>query len=79
MPFLDYAYDQVERAVQSKRKGSLTAYRDTTLFKVMYGWGCGEPRPSKLDLMDWGGTRLRRSSAVRHVERPLRQDPRGRD
>jgi integrase/recombinase XerC len=37
--FLDYADDQVERAVRAKRKGALAAYRDATLFKVVYGWG----------------------------------------
>ena len=37
--FLDYADEQVERAVGSKRKGALAAYRDATLFKVIYGWG----------------------------------------
>jgi hypothetical protein len=35
--FLDYADDQVDRAVRAKRKGALAAYRDATLFKVMYG------------------------------------------
>ncbi|MFF3159966.1 hypothetical protein [Streptomyces sp. NPDC057910] len=33
--FLDYADDQVARAVKSKRKGALAAYRDATLFKVI--------------------------------------------
>src|SRR6516164_3193554 len=42
--FLDYADDQVDRAVAAKRKGALAAYRDATLFKVIYGWGCGAPR-----------------------------------
>ncbi len=37
--FLDYADEQVERAVRAKRKGALAAYRDATLFKVLYGWG----------------------------------------
>src|SRR6266480_6983746 len=37
--FLDYADEQVERAVRAKRKGALAAYRDATLFKVVYGWG----------------------------------------
>jgi integrase/recombinase XerC len=37
--FLDYADDQVDRAVRAKRKGALAAYRDATLFKVVYGWG----------------------------------------
>ena len=42
--FLDYADDQVERAVRAKRKGALAAYRDATLFKVIYAWGCAVPR-----------------------------------
>jgi integrase/recombinase XerC len=33
--FLDYADDQVERAVEAKRKGALAAYRDATVFKVI--------------------------------------------
>ena len=52
--FLDYADDQVDRAVQVKRKGALAAYRDATLFKVMYGWGLRRTEASKLDLTDWG-------------------------
>ena len=42
--FLDYADDQVERAVRAKRKGALAAYRDATVFKVSMGGGCGERR-----------------------------------
>jgi site-specific recombinase XerD len=52
--FLDYADDQVERAVKAKRKGALAAYRDATLFKVIYGWGLRRTETSKLDLADWG-------------------------
>jgi hypothetical protein len=52
--FLDYADEQVERAVRGKRKGALAAYRDATLFKVMYGWGLRRTETSKLDLADWG-------------------------
>ena len=52
--FLDYADDQVERAARSKRKGTLAAYRDATIFKVMYGWGLRRTETSKLDLVDWG-------------------------
>jgi integrase/recombinase XerC len=37
--FLDYADEQVERAVRAKRKGALAAYRDATLFKVVYASG----------------------------------------
>lgn len=51
--FLDYADDQVDRAVKARRKGALAAYRDATLFKVMYGWG-RRNETSKLDLVDWG-------------------------
>jgi len=52
--FLDYADDQVDRAVRVKRKGALAAYRDATLFKVMYGWGLRRTETAKLDLVDWG-------------------------
>ncbi len=33
---------------------SLAAYRDATLFKVIYGWGLRRTETSKLDLLDWG-------------------------
>jgi integrase/recombinase XerC len=52
--FLDYADDQVERAVKAKRKGALAAYRDATLFKVVYAWGLRRTETSKLDVADWG-------------------------
>jgi integrase/recombinase XerC len=52
--FLDYADDQVERAVRAKRKGALAAYRDATLFKVIYGWGLRRTETAKLDVVDWG-------------------------
>ena len=52
--FLDYADDQVERAATARRKGALAAYRDATLFKVIYGWGLRRTEASKLDLADWG-------------------------
>ena len=52
--FLDYADEQVERAATSRRKGALAAYRDATLFKVIYGWGLRRTEASKLDLLDWG-------------------------
>jgi integrase/recombinase XerC len=42
--FLDYADDQVDRAVRAGRKGALAAYRDATIFKVMYGWGAAAHR-----------------------------------
>ena len=52
--FLDYADEQVERAVTAERKGALAAYRDATLFKVIYGWGLRRTEASKLDVADWG-------------------------
>ena len=44
--FLDYADEQVERAVRAKRKGALAAYRDATLFKVVYAWGLFSGAPA---------------------------------
>jgi integrase/recombinase XerC len=52
--FLDYADDQVERAIRAKRKGALAAYRDATVFKVIYGWGLRRTETAKLDVVDWG-------------------------
>jgi integrase/recombinase XerC len=51
--FVDYADDQVDRAVKAKRKGAMAAYRDATLFKVIYGWGLRRTETSKLDVVDW--------------------------
>ena len=52
--FFDYADDQVDRAVRAKRKGALAAYRDATLFKLMYSFGLRRTETSKLDVADWG-------------------------
>jgi integrase/recombinase XerC len=52
--FLDYADDQVDRAARARRKGALAAYRDATLFKVIYGWGLRRTEASRLDMTDWG-------------------------
>jgi integrase/recombinase XerC len=52
--FLDCADEQVERAVTARRKGALAAYRDATLFKVIYGWGLRRTETARLDLVDWG-------------------------
>ena len=51
--FFDYADDRVDQAVRSGRKGAVSAYRDATLFKVMYGWGLRCNEASKLDVTDW--------------------------
>jgi site-specific recombinase XerD len=52
--FLDYADEQVDRAARARRKGALAAYRDATLFKVIYGWGLRRTETARLDLADWG-------------------------
>jgi integrase/recombinase XerC len=52
--FLDYADEQVERAAGSKRKGALAAYRDATIFKVIYGWGLRRTETARLDVADFG-------------------------
>ena len=60
--FLDYADDQVDQAVWAKRKGALAAYRDATLFKVIYAWGLfSGVRPVRWKL---GFSRLCSSEAV---------------
>ncbi len=59
----DYADAQVERAVKAKRKGALAAYRDATLLKVIYAWGLRRREAAMLDLVDFGPTLPRRSSA----------------
>ena len=61
--FLDYADEQVGRAVRARRKGALAAYRDATLFKVMYGWGLRRTETSRLMWPTGAATRRRRSSA----------------
>lgn len=48
----DYADDQVERALRFRRKGALQAYRDATIFKVIYGWGLRATEAAKLDSAD---------------------------
>jgi integrase/recombinase XerC len=52
--FFDYADEQVDRAVRAKRKGALAAYRDATIFKVIYGWGLRRTEAAKLDVVDFG-------------------------
>ena len=52
--FLDHADGQVERSVRAGRKGALAAYRDATLFKVLYGWGLRRTEAARLDLVDFG-------------------------
>lgn len=49
----DYADDQVDRAARSGRKGALTAYRDSTVLKAIYGWGLRCTEASRLDVADF--------------------------
>lgn len=51
--FFDFADDQVMRLRSSGRKGWLPAFRDATLFKVIYGWGLRRREAAKLDLADF--------------------------
>jgi integrase len=50
--FLDCADARVERASRSRRKGALAAYRDTTMFKTMYGWGLRINELCRLEVAD---------------------------
>lgn len=50
---LDYTDDQVEQAVHRGRKGALQAYRDATVFNVLYGWGLRPTEASRLDDTDF--------------------------
>ncbi|MFE2026839.1 tyrosine-type recombinase/integrase [Streptomyces hygroscopicus] len=49
----DYADDRVEEAIRLGRKGALTAYRDATVFKTIYGWGLRCREVSRLDFTDF--------------------------
>lgn len=50
--FLDCADGRVAAAQKSRRKGTLSAYRDTTMFKVMYGWGLRINELCRLEIVD---------------------------
>ena len=50
--FFDCADDQVDRVVGSGRKGTLAAFRDAVLFKVVYAWGLRRREAVMLDLAD---------------------------
>jgi integrase/recombinase XerC len=49
----DTADETVERTVVSRRKGWLTAFRDATMLKTIYGWGLRRTETAKLDLVDF--------------------------
>ena len=54
-------------AATSGRKGALAAYRDATLFKVIYGWGRAAPRRRSSTWPTGAATRRRRSRPVREL------------
>lgn len=49
----DVADGHVEAAGGSRRKGWLAAFRDATLFKVVYGWGLRRTEAAMLDVCDF--------------------------
>lgn len=51
--FFDAADDRVEQVAGSRRKGWLAAFRDATLFKVVYGWGLRRREAVMLDVHDF--------------------------
>jgi site-specific recombinase XerD len=50
----DIADAAVDVAARSRRKGWLAAFRDATLFKVIYGWGLRRREAAMLDVGDFG-------------------------
>jgi len=54
--FFDGADDHVERAACSRRKGWLAAFRDATVFKVIYGWGLRRREAAMLDVADFAAS-----------------------
>ena len=52
--FFDVADKAVEDLASSGRKGLLPAFRDATLFKVIYAWGLRRREAAMLDVSDFG-------------------------
>lgn len=51
--FFDAADERVERLAGGGRKGWLTAFRDSALFKVVYGWGLRRREAAMLEVEDF--------------------------
>ena len=51
--FFDAADERVEQLARDRRKGWLAAFRDATLFKVIYGWGLRRTEAAMLDSGDF--------------------------
>lgn len=51
--FFDAADERVERLSGGGRKGWLTAFRDSTMFKVVYGWGLRRREAAMLEVDDF--------------------------
>jgi hypothetical protein len=71
--FFDHCDARVHSRQALRRKGSLTAFRDATLFKVIYAWGCAAKRQRC-----WTSRTRPQSApvvvrALRHAERALWQ------
>jgi integrase len=52
--FFDHCDARVHSRQALRRKGSLTAFRDATLFKVIYAWGLRRQEAAMLDVSDFG-------------------------
>jgi integrase/recombinase XerC len=50
--FFDHADNQVDRVAGSGKKGTLAAFRDAALFKVVYAWGLRRREVVMLDMAD---------------------------
>ena len=61
--FFDLADLEVERVLVSGRKGAVAAYRDATVFKTAYAWGCGPTRSRTCRPWTFPGTAGHPSSA----------------
>lgn len=51
--FFDHCDARVQVRPSLRRKGSLTAFRDATLFKVIYAWGLRRQEAAMLDVTDF--------------------------